>query len=101
MVDETTDVSNIEHIVDCLRCMSEMFEVQEEFIGLYEVASIGTEVIYAAVTDELLWLNLTISKVHGQCYDDAATMSGAKSGVETRLYAAEPRAVLPTVMSTH
>ena len=60
---------------------------------MYEVASTAAENIYATITDVLLRLNLAISKVRGQCYDGAATMSGAKSGVVTRLNAAEPRAV--------
>ena len=92
MVDETTDVSNVEQVVICIRWVSEKFEVQEEFVGLYKVPSTGAEIIYAAITDGLL-LNLAISKVRGQCYDGAATMSGAKSGVVARLYAAEPRAI--------
>ena len=73
----------------CIRWVNETFEVQEEFVGLYKVPSTGAEIIYAAITDVLL----AISKVRGQCYDGAATMSGAKSGVATRLYAAEPRAI--------
>ena len=73
--------------------MDENFEVQEEFVGLFEVASTGAEIIYAAITDVFLRLNLAISKVRGQCYDGAATMSGSKSGVVTRMCAAEPRAV--------
>ena len=93
MVDETTDVSNVEQVVICIRWVSEKFEVQEEFVGLYKVPSTGAEIIYAAITDVLLRLNLAISKVRGQCYDGAATMSGTKSGVATRLYAAEPRAI--------
>ena len=93
MADETTDASNVEQVVICLRWVSEKFEVLEEFVGLYKVASTGAEIIYAAITDVLLWLNLAVSKVRGQCYDGAATMSGAKSGVVTRLCAAEPRAV--------
>ena len=93
MVDETTDVSNIEQVVICLRWVNENFEIQEEFVGLYEVASIGAENIYAAITDVFLRLNLPISKVRGQCYDGAAAMSGSKSGVVTRLCAAEPRAI--------
>ena len=55
------------------------------------MVSTGAEVIYGAITDVLLWLNLSISKVRG--YDGAATMSGRKSGVMTRLCKAEPRAV--------
>ena len=93
MVDETADISNVEQVVVCLRWVSETFEVQEDFVGLYEVASTRAETIYAAITDVLLRLNLALSRVRGQCYDGAATMSGAKSGVATRLRAAEPRAI--------
>lgn len=38
-------------------------------------------------------LNLAVSKVRGQCYDGAATMSGSKSGVVSRVCAVEPRAI--------
>ena len=67
MVDETTDVSNVEQVVICIRWVSEKFEVQEEFVGFYKVSSTGAEIIYAAITDVLLRLNLAISKVRGQC----------------------------------
>ena len=40
MVNETTDASYVEQVVVCLRWVSEKFEVQEEFVGLYEVASV-------------------------------------------------------------
>ena len=93
MADETTDVSNVEQVVVCLRWVSETFEVEEEFVGLYKVASTGAEVIYGAIADVLLRLNLSISNVRGPCYDGASTMSGRKSGVVTRLCSAEPRAV--------
>ena len=33
MVDETTDVSNVEQVVVCLRWVSEGFEIREEFVG--------------------------------------------------------------------
>ena len=93
MVDETTDVSNVEQVVVCLRWVSETLRVQEDFVGLYEVASTGAETIYTAVNDVLLRLNLSISKLRGQCYDGAATMSGCKSGVAKRVSADEPRAI--------
>ena len=73
--------------------MSERFEVRENYFGLYEVASTASDNIYATITDVLLDLKLSISKVRGQCYDGASAMSGCKSGVVTRLCAAEPRAV--------
>ena len=63
MVDETTDISNVEQVVICLRWVTETFEVHEEFVGLYEVASTRSEIIYAAITDVLQRLNLSILKV--------------------------------------
>ena len=93
MVDETADVSNMEQVVICLRWVSEDFNIQEEFIGLYEVTSTRADIIYAAITDVLQRLNLALSKVRGQCYDGAAAMCGTKSGVVTRMYKVEPRAV--------
>ena len=36
MVDETTDASNTEQIVICIRYVDEFFEVHEEFVGLFE-----------------------------------------------------------------
>ena len=93
MVDETTDVANVEQVVICIRWVNEKFEAEEEFVGLYEVESTGAEAIYSVITDVFLRANLSLSKVRGQCYDGAATMAGAKTGVATRLCAVEPRAV--------
>ena len=76
-----------------LYCVDRKFSIQEEFVGSYEVASTRAKTIYTAITDVLLRLNLAISKVRGQCYDGAATMSGARTGVATRICAVEPRAV--------
>ena len=93
MVDETTDAANIEQVVICLRWVSETLAVHEDFIGLYEVASTGAQTIYFTIKDILLRLNLPFSKVRGQCYDGAATMTGCKFGVATRMNADEPRAI--------
>ncbi|KAL5499737.1 hypothetical protein EMCRGX_G011196 [Ephydatia muelleri] len=62
MVDKTTDAANIEQVVICLRWVSETLAVHEDFIGLYEVASTGAEMIYFTIRDVLLRLNLPISK---------------------------------------
>ena len=38
-------------------------------------------------------MNLSMSKLHGQCYDRDSTMKGARSGVAKRILDEEPRAV--------
>ena len=93
MVDETTDVSNDEQVVLCLRWVDDNFDAHEEFIGLYKVDSICSDSLVALIKDALLRMNLTLSKVSGQCYDGAANMAGSKSGVAMQIKSEEPRAV--------
>jgi len=93
MMDETTDVSNNEQSVIIFRWVSEDFEVNEEFLGVYQVPSIDAETLTAAAKDTLCRMNLPLSKVRGQCYDGASAMSGPKSGVAKRIQNEEPRAV--------
>ena len=93
MVDETTDISNDEQVVLCLRWVDNTFDVHEEFVGLYKVESISSNSLVAVIKDTLLRLNLTLTKVRGQCYNGAANMAGSKSGVAKQLRGEEPRAV--------
>ena len=51
MVDETTNMSKVEQVVVCLGLVSEKFEIREEFVGLYEIASTGAEIIYEVIAD--------------------------------------------------
>ena len=73
MVDETTD-SNREQAVLVLRYVHDKLYVH----GLY---NIHASTIVMMIKDCLQRLNLSISKVRGQCYDGASAMSGARSGV--------------------
>ena len=91
MADETTDSSNDEQVVVCLRWADDSLQVHEDFIGLHVVESTASDSLVAVIKDVLLRMNLTITKMRGQCYDGAR--SGAKSGVATKLSKEEPRAV--------
>lgn len=93
MVDETTDSSNREQVVICMRWVGEDFNVHEDFIGLFMVDSIDADTIFAVIIDVLRRLNLSITKIRGQCYDGAATMSGKRSGVATKVLQEEPKAI--------
>ena len=93
MVDETTDVSNREQVVLCIRWVSKDFEVHEDFIGLYKVDQIDARTLVFVIKDVLLRLNLSLSNIRGQCYDGAACMAGIRSGVAKQLLDEEPRAV--------
>ena len=54
---------------------------------------ISADSLVQVIKDVLLRMNLTLNKARGQCYDGAANMSGAKSGVAKQLTDEEPRAL--------
>ena len=54
MVDETTDLSNTEQLICCLRYVDSDLEVHEEVIGLYSLDSTSAEMITATIEDVLL-----------------------------------------------
>ena len=93
MVDETSDISNTEQLVFCLRCVDEDLTTHEEFIGLYDMDSTTAENITRVIQDILLRLLLQMSSCHGQCYDGAGSMAGCRTGVATTIQQQEPRAL--------
>ena len=92
MVDETTDVSNKEQVVLCCRWVDESLEAHEDFVGLYQTESTEASVLLHIIQD-VLRLNISITKLRGQCYDGASSMAGYKRGVAAQLLKEEPRAV--------
>ena len=78
MADESTDVSNIEQLVICIRWMDKEMTVCEEYIGLVPVAQTNADTIVICIHDVLLHMNLRTQHARGQCYDGCSTMTGAK-----------------------
>lgn len=92
MADEVTDISNKEQLAVCFRSVDAEFVPHEYFVGLYEIDSIQAETITACLKDVMARMNLSVHLCRGQCYDGAANMCGARSGVATRIKQLEPRA---------
>ena len=90
MLDETTDMGNNEWTTIVLRRVMESIDVHKEFVGLYNVPSIDAATLTSVAKDPLCRLNLPLSKLHGQCYDGASSMCGARSGVATRIWMRNP-----------
>ena len=93
IVDETTDLSNIEQMVLVLRHVDDDFNVHEELIVFYSVESTPADNTMLKILDILLRLNLSINNCRGQCYDGASIMSGIPSGVATKVSSLKPRAL--------
>ena len=73
MFDKTTDISNHEQVVVCMRWVSANFEIQEDFIGLSQIDQIDTGTLVAVIKHIFLRMNISLNKLRGQCYDGAAT----------------------------
>ncbi|XP_037076864.1 zinc finger MYM-type protein 1-like [Pollicipes pollicipes] len=93
VVDETADVAGREHMVICLRFVTEALTVRETSIGLYQADSTTAAALFGLIQDALTRLQLPMDRIRGQCYDGAANMAGAFRGVQARVKAVEPRAV--------
>ena len=93
MADEVTDSSNREQLVVCLRWVDENMDVQEDFLGLYQVPNIASDTIVKCLRDVLIRMNLSINNCRRQCYDGASNMKGHKKGVATQIFQEEGRAL--------
>ena len=68
MADESTDVSNIEQLIICMRWVDKEKTVRcEEYIGLMPVAQTNAYTIVVCIKDVLLLMNLRIQYARGQC----------------------------------
>ena len=92
IADETMDIARKEQLCVALRWVDDRFEVFEDTLGLVQLDETNAECITAAIIDALTRCNLDLLNCRDQAYDGAATMSGAYSGVATRVSAHEPRA---------
>ena len=68
-------------MVVVLRSVDDNLLVHGNFIGLHEVSSIESAALVAIIKDTLLRLNLSISRVRGQCYEGASNTAGIRNGV--------------------
>lgn len=93
MCDEYTDCSNKEQMTFCARTVDDQLQVEEDFLGFYEVDNIKSDTLVAAIKDILLRFNLPIESCRGQTYDGASNMFGKKSGVSTQILTLQPKAL--------
>lgn len=75
------------------RWVDNKFEAHEEFIGLHQVDSTTSAVLFGVVRDVLTRLNLSIHKLRGLCFDGASAMSGTRGGVAALIQQEESRAI--------
>ena len=85
MADETVDVSNKKQLVICIRWVDHCFVMYEDFIGMHALERTNADQVVAILKNTRLRINLDIQRARGQCYDEAATKAGEKTGVAPQI----------------
>ena len=93
MCDGTRDIAGLEQMIVCFRTVDDNFNIEEDFVGMYNLYDGTAETIFQALQDVLLRYNLDKNKMRGQSYDGAANMAGHLSGAAQRFLDAVPEAI--------
>ena len=70
MIDEATDLDNIEQVVLVIPSVIDNLTVTEDFIGLYKTESIESSSLVSVIKDVLLRMNLKLKYCQGQWWWD-------------------------------
>lgn len=92
IADEVTDIGNKEQLSISLRYVFEGL-VHEIFIDFIEVERITGTALATAILQNLEEWGLSPLDMRGQCYDGAASMSGARSGCRAIVQQSAPKAI--------
>lgn len=97
LADETADISGVEQLSLCVRYVdlptNSVNEVFLQFAPLKDTTGKG---IATTILEELQSYGIVLSKMRGQGYDGAASMSGQFNGVQTHI-----RSQIPTAIYVH
>ena len=103
MLDTTHDISKVDQLSIVIRYLTLMEDnqdgasvpvckINEQFLGFVELKDQTAKGIETQLNAFLLQYDLPMSKCRGQCYNGAATMSGAYKGVQKRILDQQPNA---------
>ena len=92
MADECTDVTTIEELSIFCRWTEDGVPV-EHFIEIVPMKRANAESIHSALVECLREKSMPLNKIIGMGFDGAATFSGSRTGVQTRLREQSPHAI--------
>ena len=84
---------NKEEMPFCIRFVDSENNVREEFISFVPLVRTTGEAMASKILTLLRDLGIPLQNMRGQCYDGAASMSGAVSGVQARILREAPLVV--------
>ena len=93
IADEATDISNKEQMCMVNRWLDNMYDINEDPIGLIQLPKTGANTLTSALKDVLVRCILPLSQCRGQAYDGTSAMSGRIKGVATQIKNEQPAAL--------
>lgn len=93
IVDETTDISQVEQVSLCIRHVDAHYNILDDFLGLYAIPKTDAATMVSIVKDFLCRFNLPLANLRAQCYDGASNMAGVHTGVQRRIRDEQPKVV--------
>lgn len=93
LVDETKDASKKEQLSFLIRFVDKNLNVQEKTLGCYHMTRCDAQSLSDAILRIIDENKLDRNRCVAQCYDGASVMSGAFSGVQTRIANVIPQAI--------
>ena len=85
IIDETSDVSNVEQVSVCIRYCTDNYQSDEIFLGFYATAKTDAASLKHIVNDVFQRYGFTVSQLRGQAYDGGSNMAGRISGLQKRI----------------
>jgi len=89
-VDSTPDVAHVDQLTFVLRYVSPEGHSQERFLKFLPIESHTGEALCESVLRVLEEMGIDIANCRGQCYDNAANMSGVYKGLQARIKEINP-----------
>jgi len=93
LVDETKDASKKEQLSFLIRFVDKNLNIQEKTLGCYHMKRCDAQSLSDAILKIIDENKLDRKRCIAQCYDGASVMSGAFSGVQTRIANVIPQAI--------
>lgn len=94
VVNESTGVSNHEQVVICIRWVSKTLMFMKTSLVFTKLIRLMLALWYIhVIKDIFLKLNLSLTRIRGQCYNGAASVAGIRPRMAKQFLDEEPRVV--------
>ena len=101
MADETTDNSQVEQMVICLRATDEMLQVNKYVLGLHAMNKCDTKTIHSTLKSVIIHFGIEMANCRSTCFDGASALQGLQLVIIVKLQEKQPKILLARMHCTN